>query len=117
PILLALTDAFAYAIWWLAMLYFNDQFSPKRWPFGIKLSLAVFASWHFTFFTVLGGNGLYHDINHLLVIGVLLHLVYFILQGLNDDLIAARRKNRLLITGLVSIFAILLTLAEFAPEV
>lgn len=116
PILLALTDAFAYAIWLAAMVYFNDDFSPKRWPLGLKLLLAAFALWHFAFFVVLGGHGLYHDINHLLAIGVLLHLVYFILQGLDDDLIAARRKNRLLITGLASIFTILLALIEFAPE-
>ncbi|HEY7883651.1 MAG TPA: AraC family transcriptional regulator [Cellvibrionaceae bacterium] len=117
PILLTLTDAFAYAIWWAAMVYFNDSFSPRRWPLTSKLFLAVFAIGYLYFFTLLGGRGVLHDVNHLLAIGVLVHLIYFIVRGLDDDLVAQRRKLRLWLTGLISVFAMLLAGVEFAPEV
>ena len=116
PVLLTLTDAFAYAIWFVAMAYFNDSFSPRRWPLAVKLLLTTLALWHLVFFGLLGGNGLYHDLNHLLAIAVLVHLVFFILRGLEDDLIAQRRKHRMLLTAVTSVFAIMLAVVEFAPE-
>lgn len=116
PLLLTLTDAFAYAIWFAAMAYFNDDFAPRRWPLSVKWLLCGFALWHLVFFGILGGNGFYHDLNHLLSIGVLLHLVFFILRGLDDDLVEHRRRQRMLLTAVISIFTITLAMAEFAPE-
>lgn len=113
---LTLTDATGYAVWFAALVFLEDGFSPRRWPAAAKAALVAFALWYLYFFGVLAGQGLFHDINHAIVILVLAHVLYVAIWGRRDDLVDRRRRSRILIAIFISAYFILLALAEFADS-
>ena len=115
-ILLIFTDAFAYSIWLTAMFYFEDDFSPSRWPLVVKVILTGYGFWFIYFFGILAGRGVFHDINHGIAILLFLHVIYVTVRGFGDDLIDRRRRSRGLIVCLASVYGIFLALAEFGSS-
>lgn len=115
-ILLVFTDALAYSMWFAAMYYFDDSFSPRRWPRPLKAAIALFLVWYVYFFAILEGQGAFHDINHAIAIGLLIHVIYVALRGRNDDLVDRRRSSRILVAILASVYGILIASAEFADS-
>lgn len=111
-VLLVLTDASAYAIWFAALTAIDDRFVATGWPRPAKMMLAVLGAWHLYFFGVLGGIGVYHQINHVIAVILLSHVVFVALQGWRDDLVDARRRTRLLIAAVISVYGIVLAVAQ-----
>lgn len=114
-LLLILTDAWPFALWFSVLYYFDDDFTPSEWPLYLKRALALYALWHLYFFGVLAGQGVFHDISHGLAILILLHLVYAVLRGLNNDLVDARRKTRIPLALLFSAYGIMLASVQLGP--
>lgn len=115
-IFLIFTDALGFMIWLAALYFFDDNFSPRKWPFPVKATIGLLILWHLYFFGVLEGRGTFHDVNHAIAVALLVHVIYVALRGLNDDLIDRRRKSRILIAVLASTYGILIALAEFADS-
>ncbi|MDO3383871.1 helix-turn-helix transcriptional regulator [Gilvimarinus algae] len=114
--LLLLTDSVAYALWLATMLYFRDDFSPARWPKLLKGALLLYGLWFIYYFAVLQGIGWFHDLNHLLSIGLVAHVIVHLLKGMSDDLIDARRSLRVQATLIASAFFLYLGCVELGPE-
>lgn len=115
-LLLVLTDALSYTIWLAALYFLDDDFAPRKWPLPVKVGASILAVWHVYFFAYLNGYGIYHDVNHGIAIGLLAHVLYVALQGLGDDLVDSRRKTRVLIAILASIFGIYLATTQLVGE-
>lgn len=114
--LLVLTDASAYAIWFAALSTLNDRFAAIRWTPSLKVAIAVLALWHIYFFGVRGGAGPYHQVNHVVAIVLLSHVVFVALQGWNDDLVDTRRRMRLLVVGVIGMYGIVLALTQIVGD-
>ena len=96
-VLLFLTEIMPYILWCFSLLLLKDDFTPQKWPFWIKSIVALVLLWFLYFFGVLMGNGIFHQVNHALQLLTLLHIFYFSIKGLNDDLVNARRNARITI--------------------
>ncbi len=115
-VLLTLTDALAYSVWFAAMYLLVEGFRPSRWPLVVKVALGVFALWYLYFFGVRQGRGWFHDFNHLLSVVVLAHVILVAVRGWNDDLLDGRRKSRIVIALLASGYGLMLAAVElFGP--
>lgn len=112
-IFLTLTDALAYSIWFAAMYLLVEGFRPSRWPLIMKVALGVFALWYLYFFGVRQGRGWFHDVNHLLSVVILAHVILVAVRGWTDDLLDGRRKSRIVIALLASGYGLMLAAVEF----
>ncbi|MDT8429614.1 MAG: AraC family transcriptional regulator [Pseudomonadales bacterium] len=113
PVLLVLTDAFAYLVWFLAQFAFNDEFRPRDWPRAIKFALWAYALWYVYFLGVLAGQGVFHDVIHLIALILMAHVIYVALKGFDNDLIDSRRRSRILLAIAISTYSILVVALEF----
>lgn len=113
PVLLVLTDAFAYLVWLLAQFAFNDEFRPRDWPRTVKFSLGCYALWYVYFLGVFAGQGIFHDVIHLIALLLMAHVIYVALKGFDNDLIDSRRHSRILLAIAISSYSILLVALEF----
>lgn len=111
-VLLLLTDTSAYAIWFAALSAIDDRFAAARWPRPAKVALALAAAWHIYYFGALGGVGFYHQINHVIAVILLSHVIFVAMQGWRDDLVDVRRRTRLLIAGVISVYGIMLAVTQ-----
>lgn len=115
-IFLTLTDALAYSIWFAAMYLLVEGFRPSRWPLSVKVALGVFSLWYLYSFGVRQGQGWFHDVNHLLSVVVLTHVIWVAARGWTDDLLDGRRKSRIVIALLASGYGLMLAAVElFGP--
>lgn len=113
-ILLVLTDATPFFIWWYGLHLFDDNFRALNWPHWSKLPLGIFALWHCYYFLVLDGFGPYHDLNHLVGLVLMLHLIVSVLRSWSDDLIEQRRQARAWLVSLLAMYFVVLALVELS---
>lgn len=111
-ILLVMTDAWAYALWLAAMYFFQVGFSVRRIPLWLLPIVIIWIGWHLYFFGVLGGDGIYHDINHGLSLLILAHVIYVSLKGLSDDLVDKRRRFRLVLSASLAAYGAMLAIDQ-----
>ncbi|MDO3386938.1 helix-turn-helix transcriptional regulator [Gilvimarinus sp. SDUM040013] len=115
-LLLLLTDGLIYCLWLLASYSFRDHFSLVRLPLWLQGLLTLYAAWFAYFFVIQQGVGLFHTINHVLVIVLALHIVYLAIHDYQDDLLDKRRRARIQVTCLVCVYLVFLAGVELAPE-
>lgn len=111
-ILLVLTDAWAYALWLAAMYFFQEGFSVRHTPIWARPFVTLWILWHLYFFGFRGGDGIYHQINHGLSILILAHIIYTALTGLSDDLVDKRRRLRLMLSGALAAYGVMLAIDQ-----
>jgi AraC-like DNA-binding protein len=116
-VLLLLTDIFPYLLWCLAFAVFRDDFHPKNWPIWIKALIGVVLLWFVYFFVFKLGLGIFHTINHVMAICLLLHVFFEAIKGLRDDLVESRRKIRIVVVSYFGLYGVVLTLLEFSNTV
>ena len=113
-ILLVLTDATPFFIWWYGQHLFDDNFRALRWPRWSLMAVGLLALWHCYYFLVLGGFGPYHDLNHLVGLVLMVHLIVSILHSWRDDLIEQRRQARAWLVSLLALYFVVLSLVELS---
>lgn len=113
-ILLVLTDATPFFIWWYGRYLFDDNFRTFNWPRWSLIAVGVLALWHCYYFLVLGGLGPYHDLNHLAGLVLMAHLIVSVLHSWRDDLIEQRRQARAWLVSLLALYFIILSLVELS---
>ncbi|MEN0037087.1 MAG: AraC family transcriptional regulator [Cellvibrio sp.] len=113
-ILLVLTDATPFFIWWYGLHLFDDNFRNSHWPSWSKLAVGLLALWHCYYFLVLDGFGPYHDLNHLVGLVLMLHLIVSVLRSWSDDLIEQRRHARAWLVSLLALYFVVLALVELS---
>lgn len=113
-ILLVLTDATPFFIWWYGLHLFDDNFRNSNWPDWSKFAVGLLALWHCYYFLVLDGFGPYHDLNHLVGLVLMLHLIVSVLRSWNDDLIEQRRHARAWLVSLLALYFVVLALVELS---
>ncbi len=115
-VLLFFTEIAPYILWCFSLLLLKDDFVPQNWPLGSKVIVFLVLLWFLYFFGILMGKGVFHQVNHVLQLLTLIHIVYFSIKGLTDDLVNARRNVRItLVMGisLYFLFIVVLELGEF----
>lgn len=115
-LLLMLTDAFAFIFWLLIRYLFDDDFKPSQWSRPIKLLLVPVA---FMFVYALGvkaGVTPLHDLIHALGLLLVLHAGYTAARGFNDDLLDSRRRARIIVVMVISLYSTVLVIFEFADD-
>jgi AraC-like DNA-binding protein len=115
-VLLFLTEIMPYILWCFSLLLLKDDFTPQKWPFWVKSIVALVLLWFLYFFGVLMGNGIFHQVNHALQLLTLLHIVYFSIKGLTDDLVNARRNARITIVMGVSLYFLFIVVLELGDS-
>lgn len=113
-ILLVLTDATPFFIWWYGQYFFDDNFKTFRWPRWNLVAIGLLALWHCYYFLVLGGFGPYHDLNHLVGLVLMVHLIVSVLHSWRDDLIEQRRAARAWLVSLLALYFIILSVVELS---
>ncbi|HSC68553.1 MAG TPA: AraC family transcriptional regulator [Cellvibrio sp.] len=113
-LLLVLTDATPFFIWWYGLHLFDDNFKTLRWPRWSQIALSFIALWHCYYFLVLGGFGPYHDLNHLVALVLMVHLITSVLRSWSDDLIEHRRQARAWLIALLALYFVVLALVELS---
>lgn len=113
-VLLVLTDATPFFIWWYGLHLFDDNFRKSNWPGWSKFAVGLLALWHCYYFLVLDGFGPYHDLNHLVGLVLMLHLIVSVLRSWNDDLIEQRRQARAWLVSLLALYFVILALVELS---
>ena len=109
-VLLLITDLTPLVALWFTMGCLNTDFKLSELPKWILTPVILWTLALAYFFLVLGGRGLFHDLNHGFGIAILLAVIYLCLAEYLDDLDNRRRNNRLMLvafccfymTGLVS---------------
>lgn len=112
-ILLFFTEVAPYLLWLLALLLFKDDFQPNKWPLWIKTSIALMLVWFIYFFGYLKGRGSFHQVNHLVELFFVIHIIYITLKEFPDDLIEARRNARIVTVIYTCLYLILILILEF----
>lgn len=113
-ILLWLTDATPFFLWWCGQRLFDDNFKIRRWPDWSLIALGVLALWHTYYFLVLGGYGPYHDLNHLFGLVIMVHLIVSVVSSWRDDLIEQRRIARAWLVLLLALYFVILCVVELS---
>jgi len=113
-VLLVLTDATPFFIWWYGQYLFDDNFRVLRWPRWSLIAVGLLTLWHCYYFLVLGGFGPYHDLNHLAGLVLMVHLIVSVLHSWRDDLIEQRRQARAWLVSLLALYFIVLSLVELS---
>ena len=113
-VLLLFTEILPYILWCFALVLLKDEFSPGNWPQWIKVSLVLTLFWFTYFFGYLQGRGLFHQINHVIQLLPLFHIIYIAIKGLADDLVNSRRKIRIIFIISICIYFFGILLLELA---
>ena len=80
--------------WWLVQCSFSDRFRFDAFRLGVGalwFGVVMFSTWRFK----LGLEGPLDHASSILVVGLMLHLVWFLISGREDDLRILRRDVRL----------------------
>ena len=80
--------------WWLVQCSFSDRFRFDAFRLGVGalwLGVVIFSTWRFK----LGLEGPLDHASSILLVGLMLHLVWFLISGREDDLRILRRDVRL----------------------
>lgn len=115
-LLLMLTDAFAFIFWLLIRYQFDDDFRPSRWSWPIKLGLCVFALVFVYALGIRAGVTPLHDLIHGLGLLLILHAGYSAARGFSDDLLDTRRRARVMVVLVISVYSTVLVFFEFADD-
>lgn len=115
-VLLMLTDAFSFIFWLLIRYQFDDDFRPSQWPEPVKYLLAVLALVYVYALGVLAGDTPMHDVIHAAGLLLILHAGYVAARGFADDLLDARRRARIIVVLVISLYGAVLVIFEFADE-
>ena len=115
-VLLILTDAFAFIFWLLIRYLFDDDFAPRQWPRPIKLLLGLFVLTYFYALGVRAGVSPLHDLIHAVGLMLILHSAYVAYRGFADDLLDERRRARISVVLVISLYSTVLVGFEFADE-
>lgn len=113
-ILLLLTDATPFLIGWYGLYLFDDNFRALRWPAWNLFAVGLLALWHCYYFLVLGGFGPYHDLNHLVGLVLMVHLIVTLVSNWRDDLIEQRRQARAWLVVMLAVYFVMLALVELS---
>jgi len=113
-ILLVLTDATPFFIWWYGRYLFDDNFRAFHWPRWNLIAVGLLTLWHCYYFLVLGGFGPYHDLNHLAGLVLMVHLIVSVLHSWQGDLIEQRRQARAWLVSLLALYFVILSLVELS---
>ncbi|WP_039911941.1 AraC family transcriptional regulator [Cellvibrio mixtus] len=113
-ILLWLTDATPFFLWWCGQSLFDDNFKLRRWPRWSLIALSLLALWHTYYFLVLGGHGPYHDLNHVFGLVIMVHLIVSVINNWRDDLIEQRRTARAWLVSLLALYFVILSVVELS---
>ncbi len=113
-ILLWLTDATPFFLWWCGQRLFDDNFKIRHWPRWSLIALGGLALWHTYYFLVLGGHGPYHDLNHLFGLVIMVHLIVSVVSSWRDDLIEQRRIARAWLISLLALYFVMLSVVELS---
>jgi len=111
-VFLFFTEVAPYILWLLIYSLFKDDFKPKEWPSWIKVTIMFSLSWFVYFFGYLEGKGLFHKVNHLIELLIMLHVIYITLKDFPDDLVETRRNARVLTVIYGCLYLILILLLE-----
>lgn len=115
-LLLMLTDTFAFIFWFLIRYQFDDDFQPSRWPWPIKLLLGLFALVFIYALGVQAGLTPLHDLIHAAGLALVLHSGYIAARGFRDDLLDTRRRARIIVVLVISLYSTVLVFFEFADD-
>lgn len=115
-LLLILTDAFAFIFWLLIRYQFDDDFRPSQWPLPVKLMLSILAMVFVYALGVRAGVTPLHDLIHALGLMLVLHAGYVAARGFKDDLLDGRRRARIVVVLVISLYSTVLVIFEFADD-
>ncbi len=115
-VLLVLTDAFAFIFWLMIRYLFDDGFSPARWPRSVKLLLLLSGLVYLYALGIKAGVTPLHDLIHAVGLLFILHAGYVAFRGFADDLLDGRRRARIVVVLLISLYSAVLVGFEFADE-
>jgi len=111
-ILLFFTEVAPYLLWLLVLLHFKDNFQPTKWSIWIKVSIGLMLLWFIYFFGYIKGSGSFHQVNHVIQLFFIIHIIYVAVQEFPDDLVQARRNARLVTIICTCIYLILILILE-----
>ena len=111
-ILLFFTEISPYLLWLFVCLLFKDNFQPNKWSPWIKATIVLTLIWFLYFFGYMKGRGIFHQVNHLIELFFVLHIIYITVKEFPDDLVEARRNARLVTVIYTCIYLILITILE-----
>jgi len=115
-VLLFFTELAPYLLWCFAVLLLRDNFILKKWSFGIKTGITLALLWFLYFFGYQQGRGAFHQINHLLQLLPLCHIIFIAVKDLKDDLVNARRNIRLILVMSISLYFIFILVLELGDS-
>jgi AraC-like DNA-binding protein len=111
-VLLFTTEVAPYLLWVLALSLFKDNFQPRRWPLWIKTIILLLLVWFLYFFGYMKGRGAFHQINHMIELLVIFHIIFISIKEFPDDLVEARRNTRLITVIYTCLYLVLILLLE-----
>jgi AraC-like DNA-binding protein len=111
-VLLFLTEVAPYLLWLLAFSLFKDDFQPIKWPVWIKTALVLTLIWFLYFFGYMKGRGIFHDINHVIELLVVCHIIFITIKEFPDDLVKVRRNARIVTVIYTCIYSVLILSLE-----
>jgi hypothetical protein len=112
-LLLVLTNGFAILFWFLINYLFDDDFRPGQWPKALKLLLLLGLMTYLYELGVRAGSGALHELIHVLNLLLMLHTVILAVRGFSNDLLDARRRARIILVLVVSLYSMTLVFFEF----
>lgn len=115
-LLLVLTDAFAFIFWLLIRYQFDDDFKPSQWPQPVKVVLVLGALVFVYALGVQAGVTPLHDLIHLVGLLLILHSGYVAARGFSADLLDGRRRARIILVLVISLYSTVLVMFEFADD-
>jgi len=111
-ILLFFTEVAPYLLWLLVLTLFKDNFQPMKIPLWIKVLISLTLIWFLYFFAYMKGRGSFHQINHMIELSFIFHILFITIKEFPDDLVEARRNARLVTVVYTCIYLILILLLE-----
>jgi AraC-like DNA-binding protein len=111
-VLLFITEIAPYLLWLLVLSLFKDDFKPMKWPAWVKTTLVLTFIWFLYFFGYMQGRGIFHDINHLIELFVICHIIFITIKEFPDDLVDVRRNARIVTVIYTCIYSVLILLLE-----
>jgi AraC-like DNA-binding protein len=115
-ILLFFTDIAPYLLWLLVLSLFKDNFDLVKWPLWLKVIMTLVLIWFIYFFGYMKGRGTFHQINHLVELLFICHVIFITIKEFPDDLVEARRNARFITVVYTSIYLILILLLELGDS-
>ncbi|NQZ83631.1 MAG: helix-turn-helix transcriptional regulator [Colwellia sp.] len=111
-ILLFFTEIAPYLLWMLVLSLFRDNFHPMKFSLWIKTLISLILIWFLYFFIYMKGRGSFHQVNHLVELFFIFHIIFITVKEFPDDLVEARRNARLVTIVYTCIYSILILLLE-----